>query len=209
MRERAVVIGSGPNGLAAGIALAQAGLEVEIREAAAKPGGGARSGELTLPGFIHDYCSAVHPMALASPFFSTLRLDLYGLEWIQPPAPAAHPLDDGTAVVVERDIRATAANLGADGQAYRELFEPVAENWHALMEDALRPLTHWPRHPFKLAKFGLRAFQPATLLAKTIFKTVRARALFAGMAAHSFLKLEAPLSSSFGIMLEAAAHVVG
>ena len=209
MPARAVVIGSGPNGVAAGIALAQGGLDVEIREAADKPGGGARSGELTLPGFVHDYCSAVHPMALASPFFSTLRLDLHGLEWIQPSAPAAHPLDDGTAVLVERDVRATAANLGADGPAYRELFEPVVENWDGIMSDALRPLVHWPRHPFQLARFGVRAFQPATLLAKTAFRSSRARALFAGMAAHSILKLESPLSSAFGIMLGGAAHAVG
>ncbi len=209
MRGRSVVVGSGPNGLAAAIVLAQTGLNVDVREANALPGGGARSGELTLPGFVHDLCSAIHPMALASPFFRSLNLERHGLEWIQPPAPLAHPLDDGTAIVVERDVFATAAGLGIDAAAYRELFLPVVENWDAIMSDALRPILHWPKHPFKMAGFGFRGFQPATLLAETIFRSTRARALFAGMAAHSFLKLERPLSSAFGIMLGAAAHAVG
>jgi phytoene dehydrogenase-like protein len=206
---RAAVIGSGPNGLAAAISLAQAGLEVEVREAAAIPGGGVRSGELTLPGFIHDFGSTVYGLAEASPFFCDLRLDLYGARWIHPSAPLAHPLDDGTAIVLERDVAATAANLGSDAAAYRELFLPLVENWAALMSEVLRPILHVPRHPFVLGKFGLRAFQPATLLARTAFTGVRARALFAGLAAHSILKLEAPLTSAFGCMMGASAHAVG
>ena len=209
MAARAAVIGSGPNGLAAAITLAQAGLDVEVREANELPGGSARSGELTLPGFIHDYCSAIHPMALASPCFAKLRLDRHGLEWIHPSAPLAHPLDDGTAVIIERDLTATAANLGVDGPAYRQFIQPLVENWEALMSDALRPIFHVPKHPLLLGRFGLRAFQPASLLAKTVFKTARARAVFAGMAAHSLLKLEAPLSGAFGIIFATTAHAVG
>ncbi len=210
MAARAVVIGSGPNGLAAAITLAQAGLAVEVRESATVPGGAARSFELTLPGFLHDFGSAVYPFGVASPFFSDLRLDLYGLRWIHPPVPLAHPLDDGTAVVLERDLTATAANLGnTDAAAYRDLFLPLVENWDALLPELLRPLLRLPRYPFQLARFGLRAVQPATVLARAVFKGVRARALFAGLAAHSFLKLEAPLSSAFGIMLGASAHAVG
>jgi phytoene dehydrogenase-like protein len=207
---RAVVIGSGPNGLAAGITLAQAGLDVELREANTLPGGAVRSGELTTPGFIHDFGSAVYPFGVASPFFSDLRLDLHGLKWIHPSAPMAHPLDDGTAVMLERDIAATAGNLESeDATAYRKLFQPVVDDWDVLIPDLLRPLLHIPRHPLLLARFGLRAIQPGTLLAKTIFRGKRARALFGGLAAHSILKLDAPLSSAFGIMLGAAAHAAG
>jgi len=206
---RAAVIGSGPNGLAAAISLAQAGLAVEVHEAAAIPGGGVRSGELTLPGFIHDFGSAVYGLGVASPFFSELRLDLLGVKWINPAAPLAHPLDDGSAIVLEQDVAATASNLGRDGAAYRELFQPLVENWDELLSDVLRPILHVPEHPLLLAKFGLRAFQPAALLVKTAFGGVRARALFGGLASHSLLTLEAPLSSAFGLMLGASAHATG
>jgi phytoene dehydrogenase-like protein len=207
---RAIVIGSGPNGLAAAITLAHAGLSVEVREAATVPGGGVRSAQLTLPGFVHDIGSAVYPFALASPFFSSLRLDLHGLEWIHPPAPLAHPLDDGTAVLLERDIEATAANLGSgDAAAYHKLVQPIVDTWDVLIPEILRPIVHVPRHPLALAQFGMRAVQPATLLAKRIFRGTRARALFAGVAAHSMLKLEAPLTSSFGLLFCACAHAVG
>lgn len=207
---RAVVIGSGPNGLAAAITLAQAGVDVEVREANASPGGAARSCELTLPGFVHDFGSAVYPMSVASPFFSELRLDLHGLRWIQPTTPLAHPLDDGTAVVMERDIGATAGNLDrGDAAAYRELFEPVVNDWDLIMPEVLQPIFHVPRHPIALARFGMRAVQPATLVANTLFKGKRARALWAGVSAHSNLKLEAPLSAAFGILIGGAAHAVG
>ncbi len=210
MQGRAIVIGSGPNGLAAAIFLAQAGLEVEVRERASTPGGAARSGELTLPGFIHDLGSAVHPMALSSPFFSTLPLGLHGLEWIWPEASLAHPLDDGTAVLLERDVARTAAQFpSSDAAAYRKLFQPLVRRWDTLTKELLRPLVHIPGHPFLLGRFGLQAIQPATLLARSSFRNSRPRALFAGSAAHSFLKLESPLSSAFGLMLGAAGHAVG
>ncbi len=206
---RAVVIGSGPNGLAAAIVLAQAGLNVEVREGADIPGGAARSGELTLPGFIHDLGSAVHPLALGSPFFSKLPLHEYGLRWIQPATPLAHPLDDGSAVLLERDVSATAAQLGSDAGAYRSIFEPIATHWQTLAEETLRPLLRLPRHPFLLARFGLRGIQPATVLARGSFRNPRARALFAGLAAHAILKLEALLTGAFGLIFGATAHAIG
>ncbi len=210
MTERsATVAGSGPNGLAAAIELARHGFSVEVHEAAAVPGGGARSGELTLPGFVHDWGSAVHPMAVASPFFSRLGLHKHGLRWRWSPAELAHPLDDGTAVLLRRSVRDTANQLGRDCAAYRTLFEPIARNWRFLMRDVLVPLIHVPHHPLKLAQFGWRAFQPASLLARMAFREAPARALFAGLAAHSVLKLSAPISSAFGFMLGGAAHTGG
>ncbi len=210
MPRHAVVIGSGPNGLAAAIVLAQAGLDVEVREAASIPGGAARSGELTLPGFVHDLGSAVHPMAVSSPFFQTLPLREHGLEWIWPDASVAHPFDDGTAVMLERDIASTAAQFdAADAAAYRKLFAPLVAHWGALMRGALQPLLRIPAHPLLMGRFGLQAIQPATLLARSSFRNSRPRALFAGSAAHSFLKLESPLSASFGLIMGAAGHAVG
>ena len=203
-----LVIGSGPNGLAAAIVLAQAGLPVEVREAAPVPGGATRSAEITLPGFIHDLGSAVHPMALASPFFSKLPLAQHGLHWIWPEAALAHPLDDGTAVLLERDIVDTANQLGSDRTAYRKLFEPLVRNWAELADGALRPIA-WPKHPFLMARFGIRAMQPAAGLARALFRGMRAQALLAGICAHSNLPLEAALSASFGVIMCAAGHAVG
>jgi phytoene dehydrogenase-like protein len=208
MQPNAIVIGSGPNGLSAAIALAQAGVSVEVREAASVIGGATRSGELTLPGFIHDLGSGVHPMALTSPFFSTLPLGDHRLKWIWAPVELAHPLDDGTAVVMQREVAATAAQFGSDAKAYRKLFDPLVGNWPILAQELLRP-TRWPRHPFLLARFGIRALQPCTTVSRAMFSDERARALFAGITAHSALKLEAPLSAAFGIMLAAAGHAVG
>src|SRR5262245_62218458 len=205
----AIVIGSGPNGLAAAITLARAGCSVRVYEANATIGGGARSAELTLPGFVHDVCSAVHPLAAGSPFFNTLPLERIGLECIQPEIPLAHPLDNGSAACLYRDADFTAQQLGGDSRAYRRLMKPVTRNWQKLANEFLRPMLHLPRHPLALGKFGIPALCPATLLAKFIFKAEPARALFAGIAAHSFLALEAPVSSAFALVLGLAGHAVG
>jgi len=208
-RRKACVIGAGPNGLAAAIVLAQAGLDVEVFEAEPTLGGAARTMELTLPGFRHDFGSAVHPLAAGSPFFSSLPLANYGLEWIHSPVPLAHPLDDGTAVLLERDLARPEATLGADGKAWRSLMEPLASHWDQLAPDLLRPAIALPGHPFLLARFGVKALQPATAVARRRLSTEPARALFAGLAAHSFLALDEPLSASFALVLGAAAHAVG
>lgn len=208
MQSSARVIGSGPNGLAAAVLLAQAGLRVEVHEAADTAGGATRSGELTLPEFIHDFGSAVHPWAVSSPFFSGLPLAQYGLQWIWPSASLAHPFDDGTAVTVERKIDETARQLGADADGYKAFYEPLVEHWPVLVSELLRPIGV-PHHLRLMAQFGLNALQSCTLLANRIFRTDRARALFAGLCAHSTLPLEAFISSAFGIMLGAAAHAVG
>jgi len=209
MKGSANVIGAGPNGLAAAIVLAQSGFQVKVFEAEPQPGGAARTLPLTLPGFLHDFGSAVHPMAVASPFFGSLPLRAHGLEWIHPTSPLAHPLDDGTAVILERSLEATALNLGADGTAWRRLMGPLVDHWSALVPDLLRPVTLFPRHPLLMAKLGLRGFPPATWQAKHHFRGDRAKALFAGLAAHSTLGLDEPLSSAFGVILGAAAHAVG
>jgi phytoene dehydrogenase-like protein len=205
----AIVVGSGPNGLAAAITLARAGCSVLVYEANATIGGGARSAELTLPGFLHDVCSAVHPLAAGSPFFKTLPLERFGLEWIEPEIPLAHPLNNGSAACLCKDIDVTAEQLHEDSGPYRRLMKPLARNWENLSIEFLQPMLHVPRHPFVLARFGVPALCPATLLAKFTFKHEPARALFVGMAAHSFLPLEAPASSAFALVLGLAGHAVG
>ncbi len=208
-QRRAVVIGAGPNGLAAAIILAQAGLQVDVFEAEPQPGGGARTLPLTLPGFMHDFGSAVHPMALASPFFSSLPLRDYGLEWIQPSAPLAHPLDDGTAVILERNLKDAQSALGDDGRQWRRLFGPFAEHWNEIAPEILRPVSLLPRHPLLLARFGLLGFPSASATAQFWFRNPRTKALWAGLAAHSVLSLDEPLTSAFGIIFAATAHAVG
>jgi len=205
----AVVVGSGPNGFAAGITLARAGLSVLVLEANSSIGGGARSAELTLPGFVHDVCSAVHPLAAGSPFFKTLPLERFGLDWIQPEIPLAHPLDDGSAACLQRDVDLTAGSFGDDARSYRNLMAPLARDWEKLAPEFLQPILHLPRYPFALGRFGIRAICPATWLTKALFKNESTRALFAGIAAHSFLPLESPVSSAFGLVLGAAGHAVG
>jgi phytoene dehydrogenase-like protein len=209
MTRNACVIGAGPNGLAAAIVLAQAGLKVNVFEAEPQPGGAARTLELTLPGFLHDFGSAVYPFAAGSPFFSSLPLSNHGLEWIHSPCPLAHPFDDGTAITLERDLRDAESTLGIDGRAWRRLMQPFAERWSDLSSEVLRPIHLLSRHPFLLARFGLVAFPSANLLARISFRHERTKALFAGLAAHSFLSLDEPLSAAFGILLGAAAHAVG
>jgi phytoene dehydrogenase-like protein len=204
----AIVVGSGPNGLAAGIVLARAGLHTVLREGQATLGGGLRSAELTLPGFVHDVCAAVHPLALSSPFFRTLPLAQFGLEWVQPPAPLAHPLDGGTAAVLEQSLDETARGLGAGGRGWVRLHGSFARAWDRLAEDVLAPPLHIPRNPFLMARFGTQALLPATVLARCLHGTP-ARALFAGNAAHSFLPLEQAGTAAFGLLLSVAGHAVG
>lgn len=204
----AIIIGSGPNGLAAAIELARAGRSALVCEAEETVGGGARSAELTLPGFIHDVCSAVHPLAVASPFFRTLPLTDHGLEWIHPPIPLAHPFDEGTAAALERSIDQTSETLGDDADAYARLMRPLAASWEQLESALLGPL-RWPRHPVALARFGVRALRSAHGLAARLFRGERARALFAGLAAHSMLPLEQIGTAAFGLVLGITGHVVG
>ena len=207
--KRAYVVGSGPNGLAAAIALAQAELDVEVFEAEIEPGGAARTLPLTLPGFLHDFGSAVHPMAAGSPFFLTLPLADHGLQWIHGESPLAHPLDGGSAVMLERDFVDQGRELGPDGRAWRSLVQPIVDNWDDFNHDALGPLLRIPSHPFLMARFGLAALQPARRLANHHFADSRTRALFAGLAGHSFLSLDAPLSSAVAMVLGACAHKIG
>ena len=207
--KKACVIGAGPNGLSAAIVLAQAGLRVDVFEAEAQPGGGARTMELTLPGFHHDFGSAVHPMAAGSPFLNSLPLADHGLEWIYSPAPLAHPFDDGSAITLERNLQDAERVLQEDGRAWRNLMEPLSNNWPAFAHDILQPLVRVPSHPFLLAKFAQDALAPATFVARRRFRNERTRALFAGLAAHSFLSLNEPISASFGLVMGAAAHAVG
>ncbi len=202
----AVVVGSGPNGLAAAIALARAGVAVRVIEAGETIGGGTRSAELTLPGFLHDVCSAVHPMGILSPFLRQLPLEEHGLTWVKPAASVAHPLDDGDAVMLYRSLERTAAGLGRDARAYTRLVGPFLDDPHALLADALAPL-RIPRHPIRMARFGLRAALPASWLAKLCFREERSRALFAGCAGHSILPLGAPLTSALGVLFALTAHV--
>jgi phytoene dehydrogenase-like protein len=204
----AVVVGAGPNGLAAAITLAQAGRSVLVWEANDIPGGGVRSGALTGPEFIHDFCASSYPMAAGSPFFRSLPLEEHGLRWIHPEIPLAHPLDDGSAAVLARGLDETVAGLGEDGAAYRALVAPLAEQWEALAPALLGPLLRFPPHPLPMARFGLAAIKPAVKLGRR-FRTEAARALLAGLAAHSFFPLEDRFSSAIALVLGAAAHVVG
>lgn len=205
----AVIIGSGPNGLAAGIRLAQEGLSVKIFEAADTPGGGMRTKELTLPGFKHDVCSSVYPAAVSSPYFKTLPLEDYGLEWIYPEYPLAHPLDDQPAVILHHSIKKTAEGLGKDHQAYEKLFNPFAERWDELASHLFGPLAAIPSAPILTARFGIKALRSAESLASAQFSTERAKALFAGLAAHSILPLDAPVTSAYGMMLGIMGHAKG
>ena len=212
---RAVVIGSGPNGLAAAITLAQAGLEVEVHEAEEQVGGGLRSDELTLPGFVHDVCSSVHPLALVSPLFRALELDV---DWVEPDAPAAHPLDDGSAVLLEQSLAATAAGLGRDELAYQRLVGPLVDSWREVERVLLGPFPISPRALLRLGdRLGARGLaaalraglSPARALAEGRFVDERTRAWFAGHAAHSMLPLERRPSAGFGLALAVLGHVVG
>ena len=204
----AIIVGAGPNGLAAAITLARAGCSVLVREAASTVGGGTRSAELTLPGFVHDVCSAIHPLGLASPFFRTLPLAEFGLEWIQPPAPLAHPLDGGAVVILDRSLDATAEGLGPDANAYRRMMGLILDEWEAIIEEFLGPL-RVPRHPLAMTGFGLLAVQSARGLAQLAFRGERAQALFAGMAAHAIQPLERAPTAAFGLMLGMLGHAVG
>ena len=207
--KRAVVVGSGPNGLSAAVALARLGVHVTVLEAAGTIGGGARTEELTLPGFRHDTGSAVYPLGVASPFFRSLPLQDHGLRWIEPEVPLAHPLENGDAVGLLHDLDATAALLGVDGKAYHKLVRPLVAAWPALVGDALAPLLHWPANPLLLARLGLHALRPAQGLARSLFATERARTLFAGLAGHSNVPLSFAASSAAALVLAAAAHSTG
>lgn len=205
----AVVVGAGPNGFAAAIAMARHGASVLIVEANDTVGGAARSAELTEPGFIHDLGSSIHPMGAASPFFRALPLERYGLEWIHPDIPLAHPLEGGTAAALYRSIDQTAQTLGTDASSYQAVMAPFVQQWANLMDEVLQPVLHWPHHPLLLGQFGWWALWPAWHLARSRFDTMAARALLAGIAAHAALPLTALGSSAFGLILGALGHAVG
>lgn len=204
-RYDVVVVGSGPNGLSAAVAMAQAGLETLVIEAKSEPGGGTRTSALTLPGFLHDVCSSVHPLGLASPWFRTLDL---GIEWIHPDAPVAHVLPDGSAVTLERSIEETCAQLGSDAVAYRRLVTPFVRRFDDLLDDILGPLK-LPSSPLLLARFGLDALRSLRGLARWTFRGDAAPALLAGIAAHAMLPLDRMATASFGLVLATAGHAVG
>lgn len=204
----AVVVGSGPNGLAAAIVIAQTGRKVLVFEASDTIGGGCRSAELTLPGFVHDICSAVYPFAAASPILRSLPLAAHGLEWIEPPVILAHPFDDGTAALLHRSLERTGEGLGVDDLSYRRLVGPLIDTWLLIEDSVLGPL-RWPRHPLAFARFGLRALQSADGLTHRMFAGESARALFGGIAAHSMLPLDTRLTAGVGLVLSLMAHVAG
>jgi phytoene dehydrogenase-like protein len=204
----AVVVGAGPNGLAAAIALAREGRRVTVFEARDSVGGGARSAELTLPGFIHDVCSAIHPLVVASPFLRSLPLTEHGLEWIHPPVAVAHPFDDGTAAVLAPSFEETGATLGADARAWQNLMEPLARSADALLGDVLAPL-RLPRHPVLFAQFGFSAMRSGLGLARSLFNGERARGLFAGIAAHSIVPLDFSFTAAAGVLLGLVGHAAG
>lgn len=202
----AVVVGSGPNGLAAAIELGRRGAKVLVIEAASELGGGNRSAELTLPGFVHDVCAAVHPLGILSPYLRTLPLEDHGLRWIRPRASVAHPLDGQPAVLLRRSVDATVDDLGGDARAWRRLVSPFLRDPHGLLDDVMGPL-RIPRHPIAMLRFGLHAMRSAAGLARGRFEGERARALFAGCAAHSILPLETPFSAAVGLLFALTAHV--
>lgn len=204
----AVVVGSGPNGLAAAIVLAQAKLSVLVLEAKETVGGGIRSAERTLPGFLHDTCSAIYPLGLGSPFFSSLPLADHGLEWIHPKAPLAHPFEDGRAALLERSIEDTCQTLFEDAKAYKNLMKPLVEDWQDISSDVLGPL-RFPSHPIKMARFGLLAIRSAKHLTKKYFQNSHAKALFSGLAAHSMMPLDTPLTAGIGLVLGILGHAIG
>ena len=208
MKYDAVVIGAGPNGLSAAIEFARSGHSVCILEASETIGGGTRTAELTLAGFHHDVCSAIHPMAVASPFFRQLSLEQFGLDWAFPPADLAHPLPDGTAAILYKDLAKTAGNLGADGREWEKLFAPFLRSPLDFFAQILKPI-RFPSDPLMLARFGLVGIQACTSFVKHHFKTPKAKALFGGCAAHSFLPLESRITASFGLVLALGAHAVG
>ena len=201
MTYDAIVVGSGPNGLSAAIVLAQAGLSVLVREAQPTIGGGTRSLELTFSGFIHDLCSAIHPMAIASPFFRSLPLQAHGLEWISPRCRLSHPFDNEPPAVLHRSIDQTASTLGRDCDAYKRLIDPLVRSWEKIVPEILAPTVHLPSAPFAMARFGLNALRPAASLARATFKGHRAQGLFAGMAAHSIAPFEKPGTSAIGLVM--------
>lgn len=204
----AVVVGAGPNGLVAAIVLAQAGRSVLLREANEAVGGAVRTMPLTLPGFVHDACASTFPLAVGAPIFRELPLEEHGLEWIYSPAAVAHPLDDGSAVTLESSVVATGEGLGADAEAYRQLLTPFVRRWDELAPGILGPL-RVPRHPFLLARFGWYGIRSAECLIRRLFSEERARALFAGNAAHSGLRIDATGSAAYGLVLLATGHAVG
>lgn len=204
----AVVVGSGPNGLAAAVRLARAGVQVQVLEAADTIGGGTRSGELTVPGVTHDLCSAFHPMGAGSPFLATLDLERYGLTWKWADIDCAHPLDDGDAGLIHRSIDTTADGLGIDGGRWQRMFGDIARNFDSLAADLMRPIANVPRHPLALAAFGPRALLPATVAARW-WRTEKARALFGGVAAHAYYRLDRPATSAVGLMITASGHRYG
>ncbi len=204
----AVVVGSGPNGLSAAVRLAQEHLRVLVLEAAPTIGGGTRTQELTEPGFLHDICSAVHPTAAGSPYLNSLPLEKYGLQWIQPDYPFAHPMENGEALVVSRSIADTAGRLPDDEKSYIRLYQKFVDEWPALAEDIFGTL-RLPKHPFIMARFGWYGMFSAKLLGNSLFDHPKAKALFAGCAAHSILPMSKAFSASFGLVLGASAHAVG
>lgn len=206
--SEAIVVGSGPNGLACAARLASRGVAVTVIEAEESIGGGARSAELTVPGLLHDVCSAVHPMSVGAPWLGELGLERHGLQWAWPEVDLAHPLDGGEGATLLHSIEATAAGLGGGGAAWRRIFGRPAQRYEAIAEDFLQPLIHLPRHPLALARFGAAAALPATALARGL-REPRAQALFGGVAAHSFGKLSWPLSSAIGVAMIAAGHRFG
>jgi phytoene dehydrogenase-like protein len=204
----AVVVGSGPNGLAAAVALARAGRSVLVLEAAETLGGGARTLELTEPGFLHDVCSAVHPLGIASPYLRTLGLEQFGLRYIHPSAPLAHPLDDGSAAMLERSVTATADTLRVDGAAYEQLLKPVVRDADVVLQGILRPPLRLPRRPVAMARFGGRGLLPSTMLVRR-FRGDHASGMFAGLAAHSMIRLSQPLTGAVGLMFAMLGHAYG